>query len=105
MPSPALHSGAPCAEDIQPRDTSFRAFAQEVEESLNGFAKSKGYTSDTVERGNQLLTFCESLGISHHHSVAEAIYKLTEHLKTPRRVLLVKACGWMFLEWRRTTNP
>lgn len=82
--------------------TSFEAFSKEVKDSIENHAHRKNYLPEgqSVNEANPLQAFMLALGINTGHNIGELIYKAVEYVKHPRRVLMVKAAGWAYLEWR-----
>ena len=81
---------------------SFDAFAAAVRSSVDQHAKRKNYTDGGADDKNKMIAVMVLMGIHAPHSIGEIIYKCTEYLKTPRRVLLEKVAGWAFVLWKET---
>jgi hypothetical protein len=79
---------------------TFEKFFEQVRESVDSQAKRKGYTEKNIDEENRLAAIMKLLGIQVPHGIGEIIYKVTEYLKNPREVLLVKIAGWCYILWR-----
>lgn len=84
------------------RDNSFEGFMKAVKSSLDEHARRKNYTDGGANDGNKMIAVMVLLGIHAPHSIGEIIYKCSEYLKTPRRVLVEKCAGWAYCLWRET---
>ena len=79
---------------------AFQKFVAEVEDTLSGHAKRKGYSEGSPNGPNQLAEFTKHIGALPGHVIGEIVYKATEWMKSPRKVLLVKIAAWAFVLWR-----
>ena len=81
-------------------DRTFDRFAEQVRESLEKYACSKGYNDKGTDGQNLLYELTKQAGLSAGHSMGEIVYKAVEYGKEPREVLLIKIAAWAFLEWK-----
>lgn len=81
------------------RSESQADFFTAVSYSLTEKARDKGYEQ---AGDNVFLAVCKLLDLDKPHGIGEIIGKLIEYRKTPRRVLLEKCAGWLYLLWKET---
>jgi hypothetical protein len=79
---------------------TFEEFSKQVRESVDQQAKRKGYTEKNIDEENKLAAITKLMGIQAQHGAGEIVYKITEYLKNPREVLLIKIAGWCYILWR-----
>lgn len=82
------------------KERTFKEFMRQVEDSLDGHAKRKGYSDNGTDGANPLYEFEVAIGAAPAHAMGEIIYKATEYLREAREVLLIKIAGWAYLEWK-----
>lgn len=87
-------------EGLKPQPRTMAEFFRLIDDSLGAHASRKGYSDAGADGTNKLYEFTQSIGASAGHSCGEIIYKMTEYMKEPREVLLIKAAAWAFLEWK-----